>query len=260
MMAVKMMTANWIQNLQKTCRRLMHQSSSSAGMSLAEVMVSVAVTGVIASLAATTVVKNNSEDWGKQTQLMSNRIAAAAYSAQMKYGKPYLTATDSNGNLIYPNGMVSLLGSLDRSVKTTTNGGVTTFYYAGGLTVSAGNTLAAVNNNDTFAVPSGTTANQWIKFAFTNQDPTADTTLSVANGNAAYVMVSNSGQGVQTWYQTSPSTAPKSFYDTYIQQNQPNLGTAKVVDPVVVTPVADVPVADAGGGGVCLLGLCPASR
>ncbi|MBY0449221.1 MAG: hypothetical protein K2X01_01170 [Cyanobacteria bacterium] len=233
-----MMIANWIQNLQKTCRTLLPKSSASVGISLAETLVSIAVTGVIASLAATTVVKNNSEDWGKQTQLMTNRIAAAANSAQLKYGKPYLTATDTNGNLIYPNGMVSLLGSLDKAVKTTTSGGVTTFYYAGGLTISVGNTLAAVNNNDTFAVPSGTTAKQWMKIGFTNQDPAADTTLSVSNGNAAYMMVSNSGQGLQTWYQVSPSTAPKSFYDTFIQQNQPKLTAeeAEVVSPV--TPVA----------------------
>ena len=209
-------------NLFKTfCSRTL----TSKGMSLAEVMVSVAVTGVIASIAATTVVKNNSEDWGKQTQTMMNRISAAAYGTQLKYGKPYLTATDSNGNLIYPNGMVSLLSSLDKSVKTTTSNGVTTFYYPGNMTMSVGSNLATFNNNDGYAPSANSTAAQYIKLSFTNNDPASDTSLSVVAGNTNYFIVPTDGRSAMTWHQFD-SSAPSGFFDTFITLNQPTLGVA----------------------------------
>ncbi|MBY0449222.1 MAG: hypothetical protein K2X01_01175 [Cyanobacteria bacterium] len=192
------------------------------GMSMAEVLVSIAVTGVIASIAATSVVKSNSEDWGKQTQLMMNRVSAAAYGAQLKYGKPYLTATDTNGNLIYPNGMVSLLGSLDKAVKTTTSNGVTTFYYPGNMTMSVGSNLATFNNNDGFAASANSTAAQYIKLSFTNNDPASDTSLSVASGNTNYFIVPNDGRSAMTWHQFD-SSAPSGFFDTFTALNQPNV-------------------------------------
>ncbi len=246
---------SWIMTGKVSRKKNGYLQGSTSGMSLAEVLVSVAVTGVIASLAATTVIKNNSEDWGKQSQLMLNRIAAAAYSAQLKYGKSYLTATDSNGNLVYPNGMLSLLGSLDKSVKTTTSNGVTTFYYPGNMQISVGAIAGVGNgNNDGFSIASGTSQNQWFKLTFSNQDPTKDPTLSVVNGNAGYFILPSSSQAILTANQYSPSLYPNaSFYDTYRVKNQPVLTAVNSVSPS--TPASeqpsDVTPVSGGGGGNC---------
>jgi prepilin-type N-terminal cleavage/methylation domain-containing protein len=211
-----MVIARWFQAFRLAC----FQKTSQCGMSMAEVLVSVAVVGVVAALALAPVARVQSEDAGKQTQQMMNRVAAAAYNAQLKYGKSYFTATDSDGNLIYPNGMVSLLGSLDKSVKTTTQNGVTTFYYPGNMTMSVGANIELVNNNDAFTAPAGTTPGQWIKVAFST-DPLNDSGVAVANGNAAYFVMMNNGQGLLSANQFDNTLFPTlSYYDVFRKQDQ----------------------------------------
>ncbi len=209
------------------------RDKTAAGMSLAEVLVSVAVVGVVAALALSPVARVQSEDAGKQTQQMMNKVAAGAYNAQLKYGKSFLTATDSNGNLIYPNGMSSLIATLDHGIKTTTQNGVTTFYYPGNLTLNVGNNIELVNNNDAFAAPAGTTTGQWIKVAFST-DPANDGSLAVANGNTAYFVMMNNGQGLLSANQFDSTLFPTlSYYDVFRKQDQ-----------MALTNV------DAGGGGM----------
>ncbi|MBY0449223.1 MAG: hypothetical protein K2X01_01180 [Cyanobacteria bacterium] len=189
-------------------------------MSMAEVLVSVAVVGVVAALALAPVARVQSEDAGKQTQQMMNKVAAGAYNAQLKYGKSFLTATDTNGNLIYPNGMSSLIATLDHGIKTTTQNGVTTFYYPGNLTLNVGNNIELVNNNDAFAAPAGTTAGQWIKVAFSS-DPANDSSIAVANGNVAYFVMMNNGQGLLSANQFDSTLFPTlSYYDVFRKQDQ----------------------------------------